>query len=87
MQIFNSNRGHNINCQVTKEHLLEELSKFDVGVLSLAYLYAKNEYAYGIDVTTKIMTAVQQSNAINKAYNKGFDDGCKYYFEKASEEE
>lgn len=57
-----------------KEALLEELAKEDLQVLSLAYMYAKNLYMYGEDVTKTISTATQNVAMLDKAYRKGYYD-------------
>ena len=57
-----------------KETLLEELAKEDLQVLSLAYMYAKNLYMYGEDVTKTISTAIQNVAMLDKAYQKGYYD-------------
>ena len=57
-----------------KEALLEELAKEDLQVLSLAYMYAKNLYMYGEDVTKAITSAIQNTAMLNKAYHRGYYD-------------
>ena len=57
-----------------KEALLEELDKEDFQILILAYLYAKNRKTFGEDVTEKWETALQNADALEKAYRKGYHD-------------
>lgn len=57
-----------------KEVLLEELAKEDLQVLSLAYIYAKNLYMYGEDVTKAISSAIQNTAMLSKAYHRGYYD-------------
>lgn len=57
-----------------KEKLLEILSKEDYQVLALAYIYAKNMYIYGEDVTNTIQSATQNAAMLEKAYKKGYYD-------------
>lgn len=53
-----------------KAILLETLAQQNNIVLSQAYLYAQNLCMYGVDVT-KSWSAVQQADALEKAYIKG----------------
>lgn len=57
-----------------KEALLEELSREDLQVLSLAYVYAKNLQLYGIDVTKAISSATENVMMLEKAYRHGYYD-------------
>lgn len=59
---------------ISKEMLIQSLSDFDTQTLSLALLYARNITTYGIDVTQAWQTAVENSDNISKAYNRGFND-------------
>ena len=43
-------------------------------VIATAYLYAINFILYGEDVTEKWETAIQNSNALEKAYMRGYYD-------------
>lgn len=56
---------------MNKEALLKLLAQEDELVLSQAYLYAKNMVDYGIDITEKWETALEQHEALHKAYIKG----------------
>lgn len=56
-----------------KQIILDELSKMPPIVIETAYLYAKN-FVYGVDVTEKWVTAVQNVSALEKAYRKGYYD-------------
>ena len=57
-----------------KEVLLEELAKENLQVLALAYVYAKNMYLYGEDVTKACYSAVENVSMLEKAYRKGYYD-------------
>ncbi len=59
------------------KRLIEELSKMPPMVIATAYLHAINYTLYGEDVTEKWTTAVQQSSALEKAYNEGYHDALK----------
>lgn len=60
--------------QTTKDALLEVLAQEDTQILGLAYVYAKNMQAYGIDITQAIDTATQNIELISRAYQKGYVD-------------
>ena len=55
--------------------MVEEMKQFDQQTLNLAYLYARSLITYGVDVTEKWDTAVQQTANLEKAYRKGFYEG------------
>ena len=57
-----------------KQLMLEYLSHESEQVISLAYMYAKNMYDYGVDVTKEINSAVVQQAALHNAYLKGRND-------------
>lgn len=61
--------------------LIDMLSKMPSMVIATAYIHAINYTLYGVDVTEKWLTAVQQSVALEKAYNKGFHDAVQRYVE------
>ena len=54
--------------------MLYELSQMDPYVIGAAYLYAKNYYKFGTDVTEKWTTAVQQTAILERSYNSGVRD-------------
>jgi hypothetical protein len=56
------------------EVLGKELAKLDPKILELAYAYASNIDKYGVDVTKQWETAIEQSNAMRKAYMTGYHD-------------
>lgn len=56
------------------KQLLDELSKMPDMVIATAYLHALNYTRYGVDVTEKWLTAIQQVSALDKAYAKGYHD-------------
>ena len=61
-------------CNENKVALLELLAHEDINVISQAYLYARNLREYGVDVSTKWETVMLQSEALEKAYQKGIHD-------------
>jgi hypothetical protein len=54
--------------------LIDELLKMPPMVLSTAYLYALNLTNYGVDVMEKWSTAAVNAYALQKAYQKGYQD-------------
>lgn len=68
------------------KHLLDELSKMPDMVIATAYLHALNYTRYGVDVTEKWLTAVQNVNALDRAYGKGYHDALKRQAESEDEE-
>lgn len=63
--------------QDKKQIILDELSKEPLMVIETAYLYAKTFTRYGEDITKAWITAVQQTDILNKVYSHGFADGFK----------
>ena len=63
-----------IGQEEAKKQMLETLSKESSTVLTLAYIYAKGFENFGEDVTTRWKTAALQTDALNRAYIKGFED-------------
>lgn len=61
--------------KAARDALLEQLTKEDLQVLSLAYMYAKYLQMYGKDITKTIDTATQNAALLEKAYRKGYYDG------------
>ena len=61
-----------------REMLIDELFKFSDMELCTALVYAKNLSSYGVDVANAWITAVQQSYALNQAYEKGRADERKH---------
>lgn len=57
-----------------KDILLEEFAKEDLQIIALAYVYAKNLYTYGVDVTKAICSAAENAAMLEKAYNNGYYD-------------
>lgn len=57
-----------------KDRLLIELSHESMGVVALAYVYAKNFERFGVDVTDKWITTEQQNTVLEAVYKKGVDD-------------
>lgn len=69
------------------KQLLDELSKMSPMVVATAYVQATNYTAYGEDVTEKWTTAIQNSAALEKAYNKGYYDALQRLEESEAETE
>lgn len=68
------------------EYLLDELSKKPPMVIATAYLYAINYTLYGEDVTKAWTSAVQNSSALEKAYNEGYYDALHRQSERRTDE-
>ena len=58
-----------------KDALFAELRNESVSIICLAVVYAKNFEEIGEDVTKKWETVQQQTAILEKAYNKGFEEG------------
>lgn len=63
-----------MNGKDRKQLMLEYLSHESEQVVALAYMYAKNMYDYGVDVTKEIDSAVVQQAVLHNAYIKGRND-------------
>ena len=61
-----------------RAEMLEEFSKESDGVIALAYCYAKNFEQYGEDVTVRWKNVALQTDALNRAYAKGWEEGRLY---------
>ncbi len=55
-----------------KEFMLQKLAEMPEAVIAMAYLYAVNYTEYGVDITKEWTTAVQQSCALEQAYQRGY---------------
>ena len=66
--------------------LLDELSKMPPMVIATAYLHAINYTLYGEDVTEKWLTAIQNADALEKAYRKGYYDALQKQSESETKE-
>ena len=75
MSFLNFYEIHNQSAKKYKQALLNELEKEDIAVLGLAYQYAHNLYRYGVDVTEKWRTVVENTANLDKAYQKGYYEG------------
>jgi hypothetical protein len=64
------------------KYLIDELSKMPPMVIATAYLHAINYTMYGVDVTEKWTTAIQNSYALDEAYKKGYYDALQRKAEK-----
>ena len=69
-----------MNGKDRKQLMLEYLSHESEQVIALAYMYAKNMYDYGVDITKGIDSAVVQQEALHNAYLKGRNDERILYF-------
>lgn len=56
---------------------MHKLSEMPYEVIATAYLYAVNYIAYGENVTKEWSTAIQQTQALETAYRKGYYDAMK----------
>lgn len=69
-----------------KQYVLDQLSAFDIKTLQIAYIYAKNNIDYGVDVTEKWDTVCRNSKNLERAYHKGYYEGYESarqtYFDK-----
>lgn len=68
------------------KHLINELSKMSPMVIATAYSHAINYTMYGVDVTEKWLTATQNANALEKAYQKGYYDALQRRAENEDKE-
>ena len=66
--------------------ILNKLSELPQATLEIAYLYAVNFSGYGVDVANKWLTAVQQTEALNRAYERGYYEALKRREEIRNEE-
>lgn len=58
-----------------QSEMIAELENLGPQAIALAYMYAKNMYMYGIDVTEKLQSAVPMDAALHKAYIAGLQAG------------
>lgn len=56
------------------KQLIDELSKMPPMVIATVYIHAINYTLYGVDVTEKWVTAIQNASALEKAYRRGYYD-------------
>ena len=56
------------------QQLIDELSKMPPMVIATAYLHAINYTLYGVEVTEKWLTAVQNAASLEQAYRRGYMD-------------
>ena len=71
--------------ELEKKQLIDELSKMPPMVISTAYLHALYYTRYGVDVTEKWVTAVQNASALEMAYRQGYYDALKRQAERENE--
>lgn len=74
-----------------KQALLEALAEEDVQILALAYAHAQYLKMYGVDIEKSLCTAIENAEAMSKAYQKGYYDAMERIsrmerFEAESEE-
>lgn len=65
-----------------KQLMLDYLSNEPEQLIVLAYMYAKNMYNYGVDVTKEIDTATRQTVMLERAYTKGRNDERLLFFQE-----
>lgn len=68
-----------------KEIMLEKLAELPDMVVSASFLYAKNYIDYGCDVTKEWTSAVENHDALSRAYSKGYYDAMKKWEEYEAE--
>lgn len=72
------NKTYEIGEKYIQEHqskqLIDKLSKMPPIVISMAYQYAISYHLYGVDVRQEWTTVTQNTNALEKAYRKGYYD-------------
>lgn len=68
-----------------RKQLIDELSKMPPMVIATAYRHAVNYTLYGVDVTEKWLTAVQNASALEQAYRKGYYDALQRQAESEDE--
>jgi hypothetical protein len=66
--------------KIQRDVLLKQLETAPDEVLALAYLHSLNYTMFGVEITEKWQTAVQNSAQMQKAYEKGYRDACKMQF-------
>ena len=69
-----------------KKLIIDELSKMPTMVVVTAYLHAINYTLYGVDVTEKWVTAIQNAKALEMAYSKGYYDALQKQTESEDKE-
>ena len=52
----------------------QDMQQFDERTMAIAFAYAHYYRVYGVDVTEKWNTAIEQSANLEQAYRKGYDD-------------
>lgn len=62
--------------EVESRQYIDALSKMPPAVVEIAYLYASNVERFGVDVTEKWLTAAHNAHALEKAYMRGYREGC-----------
>lgn len=69
-----------------KQAILDLMKDIPIETLQIALVYAKNYKEYGVDVTRTWGTAVEQANALEIAYHKGYCEGLRKWEESEDEE-
>lgn len=64
--------------QIEKKMLIDALNNMPTQVIATAYLHALNYHLYGVDVTEKWETAVQNTANVENAYLKGRRDEAEF---------
>ena len=87
MQITNKPKEPEIPSEEEKkQELLKALEQESLSILSLAYYYAKGYELGAENVTIAWENTIRQTDALNRAYQKGFSD-CLERIRKAKEDE
>lgn len=60
-----------------RKNILAELEKAESGVLTLAYMYARNYALCGEDVTKEWTNAIINNQFVEQIYQKGYEDAIK----------
>ena len=68
-----------------RKKLIDEMLKLPAMVLDTAYRYAVNYVEYGEDVTQKWLTSIAMTNALERAYHKGYYDALASKWVKTSD--
>lgn len=58
-----------------RRRLLDQFMDCSSSIIALAFMYAKNFEETGFDVTEKWVTAEQQADALQRYYDKGYQNG------------
>jgi len=74
MQIDNTDKHETKDTRTVKEKLFAELEKQSDAFITLAYMYARGYDMAGEDVTKAWTNAVRNTQIIEAAYRRGYED-------------